>query len=253
MTKTTKQKGILETLLFKEAESAIEPSETDPVEIPDVSLDQKVDKYLVRYEREAIPTSSVYDVDMMAGQAEINAANQGPGMATGGTTSGGPAAPLPPYESKKINNKGLLESLLFEQEPGEDPTAAAGAADPTATDPTTAGGLGADPTAGGDPMAGAAGPKSPPVIDTPKMNLNSYCRAVARLIENYEALLDPKTTIFNRAKEYIRVNYDEATAKMFEEIMTERLGVNPQPPERDKRMAPPAANAIYGAGGGAAG
>jgi hypothetical protein len=68
-----------------------------------------------------------------------------------------------------------------------------------------------------------------------------------------EALMDPKSTIFNRAKEYVRVNYDEATAKMFEEVMTEQFGVQPKPPERDQRMAPAASNAIYAGGGGGGG
>lgn len=240
----TKSKGILEGL-FAEAESAIEPSETDPVVVPDVSLDQKVDKYLVRYEREAIPTSAVYDTDM-ATQADVTAAN------SGGENTGGPAAPPPPYESRRPKGKGLLEAILFEADPAEDPLA-----DPAA------GGLGADPAAGGAPpdpladptapVADPAAPKAPPVIDTPKMNMNSYCRAVARLVENYEALLDPKTTILNRAKEYIRVNYDEATAKMFEEVMEGQFGIQSKPPERDQRMAPHAGNAIYSGGGTAGG
>ena len=237
------KKGILESLLF-EAESAIQPSETDPVVVADVSLDQKVDKYLVRYEREAIPSSAVYDTDM-AGQADINAANS----TMGGAGAGGPQAPLPPYESKQ-RKTGLLENLLFEadDDAGGDPGGGLGG-----------GGFGGGTGAGGgddlgggldDSGADAAPqePKSPPVIDTPKMNMNSYCRAVARLIENYEALMDPKTTIFNRAKEYVRVNYDEATAKMFEEVMTEQFGVQPKPPERDQRQAPPASNAIYSGG-----
>lgn len=241
--KMTKKKGLLEQLLF-EAESAIAASETDPVVVQDVSLDQKVDKYLVRYEREAIPTSAMYDVDMGT-QANVNAANQGPGMAG---TAGGPAPA--PNESRKPKS-GLLEALLFEAPEDEDPAAAEGGfggGDPGAD--LAGGDPAADPTA--DPGAGA-GPKSPPVIDTPKMNLNSYCRAVARLIQNYEALLDPKTTIFNRAKEYIRVNYDEATAKMFEEVMEQQMGVNPNPPERDASMAPHAGNAIYSGGGGGGG
>lgn len=239
--KNMKDKGILESL-FAEAESAIAPSETDPVVVPDVSLDQKVDKYLVRYEREAIPSSAIYDTDM-AQQADVNAANS----SMGGTGTGGAARPLPPYESRSVKG-GLLESLLFEADD-----------DATAGDAGGGGfGGGGGAPGGGDDLGGGlddtggdqpAAPKTPPVVDTPKMNMNNYCRAVARLVDNYEALLDPKTTIFNRAKEYVRVNYDEATAKMFEEVMTEQFGVNPKPAERDQRMAPPASNAIYAGGG----
>lgn len=217
--KTIKEKGILEQLLF-EVESTIEPSETDPVMVPDISLDQKVDRYLVRYEREAIPTSAIYNVPLSPYESKN------------------------PYESKK-SSKGLLEFLLFEQEPGENPVGnvdiGGGFGD--------FGNLGGEiPLTSGEENMASPKPKSPPIINTPKINLSSYCRSVARLIENYEALLDPKTTIFNRAKEYIRVNYDDATAKMFEEIMIEHFGINPQPPQRDQKMAPPAANAIYGGG-----
>lgn len=248
-------KGILESMLFEpallEAESAIAVSQTDPVVVPDVSLDQKVDRYLVRYEREAIPTSAIYSPKI---QSQVNTAN-------GEVSSGGTAPPLPPHNEGKTKNvsRGILESFLFEAPLGQD--------DPGGGGPP--GGLGAPPAETADIGGGGGGldtdlgdmgapeeettEKVPPVIDTPKMNLNDYCRAVARLISNYEALLDPKTTIFNRAKEYVRVNYDEATAKMFEEIMTERLGVNPSPPERDQRMAPAAGNAIYGADGGGGG
>lgn len=242
--KMKKKKGILEGLF--EAESAIQPSQTDPVVAPDVSLDQKVDKYLVRYEREAIPSSAVYDTGGETGPDDTN-------VAGGVAPTGGPAAPISPRESKKPKGKGLLESILFEA-PGdeEDPLA-----DPAADPAADAGGFGGG-AAGGDPMAdpAAAGgapaaPPAPPVIDTPKMNMNSYCRAVARLIENYEALMNPKVTILNRAKEYVRVNYDEATAKMFEEVMQEQFGVSAETPERDQRMAPAAANAIYSGGGGA--
>lgn len=224
-------KGILETVLF-EADSAIVASETDPVVVPDVSLDQKVDRYLVRYEREAIPTSSMYNTELVAQNNEVPTASTNPsGNNTGGLTS------APPVKE----NRGLLSSLLFEA-PEDEP--------PIPEEPAAGGGDlfggGADAGGGGEPSA----PKTPPVIDTPKMNMNNYARAVARLINNYEALLDPKTTILARAKEYIRVNYDEATAKMFTEVMEQTYNMTDKPQERDQRMAPNAGNAIYAGGGG---
>jgi hypothetical protein len=231
MKKTT---GILEKVLF-EAESAIQPAETDPVVAPEVSLDQKVDKYLVRYEREAIPTSAVYDTPMA------------PGSVQGSTSSPLTPAPspiTPPVnENKKKNALGILESLFFEAEgaPEED---------------IFGGGAGGDPAGdmgGGDEPAPEPSEPAAPVIDTPKMNMNSYTRAVSRLINNYEALLNPKVTILARAKEYIRVNYDEATAQLFEQTMAKTYNITATEPERDQRDAPAAANAIYGGGGGGGG
>lgn len=232
--------GILESLLF-EAESAIAPSETDPVVVQDVSLDQKVDRYLVRYEKEAIPSSDSYEVDG-AVQQRVNSAENPQGVALG---NGQPVQ----FESRR-KTSGLLESMLFEA-PGDPPPEDQGG---------LAGGLGGDLGGGGAPDMGGdlgggnapapAAPPAPPVIDTPKMNMNNYTRAVARLIQNYESLLDPKRTILNRAKEYIRVNYDEATATMFEQVMDTQYGITNTPPERDKRDAPGAVGAIYAAPGG---
>ncbi len=231
--------GILETVLF-EAESAILPSQTDPVEMQDVSLDQKVDRYLVRYEKEAIPASDDYAVDG-AVQQRINTADNPKGVALG---NGQPVQ----VESKK--RTGLLEAVLFEA-PGDPPPDAGGdlaagfGGDLGGGD---AGGLG--DLGGSDDSGAPAAPPSPPVIDTPKMNMNNYTRAVARLINNYESLLDPKTTILNRAKEYIRVNYDEATATMFEQVMEKQFGITKTVERRDQRQAPGAVGAIYSSGGG---
>lgn len=251
--KTVKKSGLLESLLF-EAESAIAPSETDPVVVQDVSLDQKVDRYLVRYEKEAIPTSDNYEVEGGV-QARVNSAENPQGSSMMG------GRPQPVVRQENRFRGGILGSILFEApgDPGEeDPLADPAAAPPPGGDlgGDLAAGMGGDPAAmGGDPAAGGAAPAAPPappVIDTPKMNMNNYTRAVSRLIGNYEALLDPKTTILNRAKEYIRVNYDEATATMFEETMKTQYGITATPEQRDQRDAPGAVGAIYGAAGGGA-
>ncbi len=238
-----KSSGILETVLF-EAESAITPSETDPVVVQDISLDQKVDRYLVRYEKEAIPSSNSYDVQG-AVQQRVNSAENPQGVALG---NGQPVQ----FESRKRAGKsGILESVLFEA-PGDPPAdddggLAAGLGGDLGGGGADMGG-GMDDMGGGEPAPNA--PPSPPVVDTPKMNMNNYTRGVARLIQNYAALLDPQTTILNRAREYIKVNYDEATAMMFTEIMETQFGITETPPERDKRDAPGAVGAIYSAPGG---
>lgn len=237
-----KSNGILESILF-EAESAIAPAETDPIVAPEVSLDQKVDKYLVRYEREAIPTSAVYDTKMAPVDPQT-----------------GTSAPLSPYpqmpppapplnEGKKAKKVGILEGLFYPQAlylgeaGGDEPPP------PPEGEDDIFGGAGGDPGAPGDEPTAPTEPTAP-VIDTPKMNMNSYTRAVARLINNYEALLNPKATILARAKEYIRVNYDEATAELFEKTMVQAYNISATEPERDQRDAPAASSAIYGGGGG---
>lgn len=226
-----RMKGVLESLLF-EADSAIAAAETDPVEVPDVSLDRKVDRYLVSYEKEAIPTSTDYSINN-AIQSRVNASEN---------PIGSNATPTTTTLSRESKNptKGLLESLLFEApgDPGEEQA-------PPADD--MEGGMGLGDDMGMDTGEAPEGnaPLSPPVIDTPKMNMDVYARSVARLISNYESLLDPKVTILNRAKEYIKVNYDEATATMFEEVMKNHYNISVETERRDQRDAPPAVGAIW--------
>lgn len=160
-----------------------------PVPQKNVSLDQVVDRYIVRYEKESMPQ----------------------------TAAPGPGPDAINAPSPETLEERQLRSLkrLFEQDlpplPGGDD---AGGDD--------AGGDGGD--AGGG--SGKA-PEGPPVINTPKINLNDFSRSMARLINNYDALLNPRSIILNRAEAYIKNNYDERTAKMFMQIMERNYGLHP--------------------------
>ena len=116
-------------------------------------------------------------------------------------------------ESAASNNVKLLQKFLFEQ---EDPGAAEGGGDTSEPPPDTGGGGG-----GGGPA------EENPIFKTPIINLNDFARSVARLINNFEALSDPKTIILNRAEAYIASNYDSQTAKQFTEMMEQNYGIHP--------------------------
>jgi len=92
------------------------------------------------------------------------------------------------------------------------------------------------------------------VENTPKINLNDFCRSVARLINNYDALLNPRTIIVNRIEAYIANNYDERTAKHFMQIMERNYGLHPTEVEygneRNEFPTPVAGSALLGGGGG---
>jgi hypothetical protein len=75
--------------------------------------------------------------------------------------------------------------------------------------------------------SGGASLTTPPVFNTPTINLNDFARSVARLINNFEPLLDPKTVLLNRAEAYVAANYDAQTAKHFNEIMEQNYGLHP--------------------------
>jgi hypothetical protein len=170
--------ALLEHLLF----------EADPVERPksiadltgpekkDFSLDQAVDKYLIQYERESIPTSEVYESVDLARLTKFlfEQEDVSPDLNLGTDTSG-PA------------------------DAGLDTTGIAGDLDLSG--------------AGAEDVAGQSTPTQAPVIQTPKINLQDFTRSVARLVNNLQSLIDLKSIVINRAEKYIRNNYDNSTAK----------------------------------------
>lgn len=172
-----------------------------PVPQKNVSLDQVIDKYVVRYERESIPQTGM----------------PGPGPNPAATTPPETLAQQPSPSSLEERQLRSLSNLLFEQDAPTD--------EPPADEPPPDEG----DTGGGDTGGGGDGPppEGPPVVNTPKINLNDFTRSIARLINNYDALLNPRSIILNRVEEYIRTNYDERTAKMFIQIMERNYGLHP--------------------------
>ncbi len=181
----------LETLLKEDVPPPVPQSSQDfaPVAPPkNISLDQSIDRYFVRYEKESIPTNEM-------------------------------------QEALAIKNKSfLLEQLGPDEEeepaPEEDAPADDAGGDLGGGD---LGDLGGDAPA--DPAAPAAGGQ--PVVATPKINLNDFARSVARLANNFQALLDPKSTIINRAEAYITNNYDQRTAQELMQILEVNYSLTP--------------------------
>lgn len=158
-----------------------------------VSLDQAVDRYIVRYEKESIPTSDTY----------------------GGYIEEPTGAEQNPVES-------LLEKFLNEAE-GLD---LGGEEEPPAEDPA-AGGPPVDAEPGVSPSVDDNGQPTTDksLMSTPQINLQDFTRNIARLINNYEALLNPKEILINRVKEYISTNYDQRTAREFEELLSKNYNL----------------------------
>ena len=181
----------LETLLKEDVPPPVPQSSQDfaPVAPPkNISLDQSIDRYFVRYEKESTPTNEM-------------------------------------QEALAIKNKSfLLEQLGPDEEeepaPEEDAPADDAGGDLGGGD---LGDLGGDAPA--DPAAPAAGGQ--PVVATPKINLNDFARSVARLANNFQALLDPKSTIINRAEAYITNNYDQRTAQELMQILEVNYSLTP--------------------------
>lgn len=185
-----------------------------PVETKNISLDQLVDKYLVRYERESIPENKDEE---------------------------------PFFE----NLSHLLENILKEQEEDEDladdepaDEGDDGGLDLGGGDEDAGGGLDLGGDDGGD--AGGEDAEADPIMNTPQINLNDFARSIARLISNYDALLDFKSVILNRTKEYIKNNYDSKTATELMAVLADNY--NLKPVETHNTATPPVSPEFYAAG-----
>ncbi len=167
-----------------------------PVELQDISLDRKVDKYFIQYEREAVPESQEYDK--------------------------------------------YLKEILSE-------------ADDAAGPPDMPPDMGDPGAGGGEPPAEAA--PAPEATPLPRINLQTFARSLARLINNYEALLSPKSVILNRARAYIEKNYNPNTAKELMTLLDISYNLTPEPKERQDEHPVPLATgaAASGLSGGGAG
>lgn len=198
----------------------------------DISLDQKVDRFLIQYERESVPSAEMYGTDSGLNQG-ITAKAQSPLVGTFA-------------EGKKVKVRKGLSRLLFEAD--EDP---AGDLD--------SGDAGMGDLGGGDPSADSGGGESAPEVKvaSPVINLDSFSERVARLINNNESLLDPRTVILNRTYVYLAKNYEERVANEMLVLMETKFGIS-RKTDREKTddlvgMGPFSAAATDGSGGGGGG
>lgn len=245
--KTRNVKRLIESLLEEDTipETPKNPQEFAPVQTPqDVSLDQVVDRYLIRYEKESIPTVDNYEKELV----DESVASYGQ----------------------------ILEYVLTEAEeddPPADEDAPGGELDLGGGDEPAAdasgdleagGGL---PDAGGEEGADAGmelgagadegenkGGEEKAVMATPQINLNNFARSVARLVNNYEVLVNPKNTILNRARAYVANNYDERTSNELMDILDKTYSLRTTT-EQDKQqkeldMHTPRTAGSLGDGGG---
>lgn len=90
-----------------------------------------------------------------------------------------------------------------------------------------------------------------------KLNIESFANDVARMIENYDSLLEIRSTLLRRARAFLMKNYDDEVVKAFEDSMRDdhgmEAGVGSQDLAIDKFVAPAADRANGSAAPGAGG
>lgn len=214
------------------------PDASDSMSETNASMDEIVDKYLLQYEKEAVPVNN------------SNGGGSGPGKE--GTAQGEPPQPVQEQTVRSRKRRSSsLSSFLFEQ---DDPGLGGGAA-PAPSSPGGGGdpfGGGGDAGGGDDPFGGDDGggddggdaPDKPsPAAPVPHINVRRFAEGVARLANNYQALIDPQTVILNRAMYYVSKNYSARLAKELMSILQRDFNLTPKTTAQKSGEAPPAPRA----------
>lgn len=92
------------------------------------------------------------------------------------------------------------------------------------------------------PDQGGGEEQQPPTGDAPdeekKIDVNSFSREVARMIENFENLIDIKGVVLRRALNYVGQKYDKGQAKLVQDVLESQFGIYSE--EKEEEPAPPA-------------
>lgn len=89
-----------------------------------------------------------------------------------------------------------------------------------------------------------------------EIDINSFASSVARLIDNYDSLLEIRDTIVRRATNYLGKNYELDVVEKFKDVMSEQfdIGQDDTPPGlADEKFPAPTADRASGGGGGGGG
>lgn len=180
----------------------IRPQEQD---VP-VSLDQVVDRYIIRYEKEAIPTVEDYENEMLEGKIQ--------------------------------NYSDVLIEALNE---AENETQAQALSNKEAD---IASSFGASTNVGGDITQKEKSTEERAIINTPQINLDQFAKSVARLVNNFEVLLNPKDIVLNRVENYIKINYDTRAAAELMQILDANYSLRTQEKNLEKKDNTPETYAV---------
>lgn len=95
----------------------------------------------------------------------------------------------------------------------------------------------------------------PTKISSDKLDVESFAGSVMRLIDNYDSLLEFRTTVAKRAINFLAKSYEPDVVESFKSVMRDDYGVVPGESEQDVKddnYAAPAADRAGPSPGGAA-
>jgi hypothetical protein len=210
-------KAFLDDLLKEDNPAPPPASAADiaPVETPkDLSMDQVIDRYFIRYEKESIPNAGDYEKEM-ASQAPL-VQKQQPAVAPQIQQNLESAnSRIPHYGQVVAEALRVITEADDEEDPGLDVAGGGGGDEDTSKE---------EPS----PSSPAGNDQNQPVINTPQINLNNFAASIARLVNNFNELMNPKDIILNRVESYITTNYDPRTAKELMDILDTNFSLRTQ-------------------------
>jgi hypothetical protein len=200
------------------------PDVADSMIETNASLDQIVDRYLLQYEKEAVPLNAEPQEQLPQRQ--------------------------PVAERKRRSH---FFRFLYEQETPP--------ADAEATAPDSGADIGGGDMSGGESTDSGGEPgEEAPTAPVPKINIRDFAEGIARLVNNYQTLLDPKSVILSRAMFYISKNYSPRLAKEMMGILERDFGLTPKTksqqqaeipaPPRQGNAGPDSGGGVPSGGGG---
>jgi len=158
------------------------------------SLDQIVDRYLLQYEKEAVPLNAEPEEKLPQRQ---------------------------PVAERKQRRSHFYRFILEQDAPAD----AGGGAPADSSGGTDTGG---GDTGGGDSGGGTEPGAEAAVAPVPKINIRHFAEGIARLVNNYQTLIDPKSVILTRAMYYISKNYSPKLAKEMMGILERDFDLTPK-------------------------
>lgn len=97
---------------------------------------------------------------------------------------------------------------------------------------------------------------SPEKLGADKIDLESFANSIVRLIDNYDSLLEVRSTITRRAKNFLAKSYSDDVVDAFDNVMRDEHGITPGESKNDvedEEFPAPGADRAGDGGAGAAG
>lgn len=70
-------------------------------------------------------------------------------------------------------------------------------------------------------------PEEPQKLTTSDIDVESFANAIARLVDNYDSMLEIRSTLVRRAKTFLKKNYDEEVVDAVTDVLREQHGLVP--------------------------